>query len=237
MTQTPQAQWLQDTVAEAPDYARADFIRKTYAHLFFAIAMLVLIDLVIFMTVDTEALTATMLGSPISWLVVLGLFMAVGWLARWWANSETSPAVQYMGLTLYVIAEAIILVPLLHIAANYYPGAIMTAGVSTGVIFTGLTAFVFFTKADLSFMGGALAIAGLAAMALIVLSLLMGFSLGLPFVVVMIALAAGYVLYDTSNIIHHYRVGQHVAASLALFASVALLFWYVLRLVMALSEE
>jgi FtsH-binding integral membrane protein len=32
---------------------------------------------------------------------------------------------------------------------------------------------------------------------------------------------------------HEYRVGQHVAASLALFASVALLFWYILQLLMS----
>lgn len=237
MSQASQAQWVRDSVADAPADERAQFIRKTYAHLFMAIGLMVLIVLAIFSAVDTEALTATMLGSPMSWLIVLGLFMAVGWLARWWASATTSVPLQYLGLTLYVVAEAVIFVPLLHIAANFYPGAIMSAGISTAFIFTGLTAFVFYTKADLSFLGGALAIGGLAAIALIVLSLTMGFSLGLPFVIVMIALAAGYILYDTSNVIHHYRVGQHVAASLALFASVALLFWYVLRLVMAFSEE
>ena len=55
--------------------------------------------------------------------------------------------------------------------------------------------------------------------------------------IAMIVLACGYILYDTSNILLHYRVGQHVAASLALFASVALLFWYVLQLVMSLRSR
>jgi FtsH-binding integral membrane protein len=53
----------------------------------------------------------------------------------------------------------------------------------------------------------------------------------------MIAYAAGAILYNTSNVLHHYRPDQHVAASLALFASVALLFWYVLQLVIALSDD
>ena len=44
--------------------------------------------------------------------------------------------------------------------------------------------------------------------------------------------AGAAILYDTSNIMHHYRLDQHVAASLALFASVALLFWYILQLLM-----
>jgi FtsH-binding integral membrane protein len=49
----------------------------------------------------------------------------------------------------------------------------------------------------------------------------------------MIVLASGYILYDTSNVLHRYRTDQHVAAALALFASVAILFWYVLRLFMS----
>ena len=62
--------------------------------------------------------------------------------------------------------------------------------------------------------------------------MLFGFTLGIMFSYVMVALACGYILYDTSNVMQHYRTSQHVAASLALFASVMLLFWYVLRIVM-----
>jgi FtsH-binding integral membrane protein len=71
----------------------------------------------------------------------------------------------------------------------------------------------------------------------IVASLLFGFSLGIFFAGLMIAYAAGAILYNTSNVLHHYRPEQHVAASLALFASVALLFWYVVQLVLALSDD
>ena len=69
-------------------------------------------------------------------------------------------------------------------------------------------------------------IVGIVALGVIVLSMFMGFNLGIIFVAAMLLLAGGYILYDTSNILHHYRIGQHVAASLALFASVALMFWY-----------
>jgi FtsH-binding integral membrane protein len=44
-------------------------------------------------------------------------------------------------------------------------------------------------------------------------------------------------LYDTSNVLHRYRTEQYVAASLALFASVALLFWYILRLMMSMRRD
>ena len=61
--------------------------------------------------------------------------------------------------------------------------------------------------------------------------------LGLWFSAGMVLLAAGYVLYYTSNVLYHYRTDQHVAASLALFAAIALLFWYILRIVMAFSSR
>jgi FtsH-binding integral membrane protein len=75
-------------------------------------------------------------------------------------------------------------------------------------------------------------LAGIAAMGFIFCSMLFGFNLGTIFTVAMIVFACGYILYYTSNVLHHYRIGQHVAASLALFAAVALLLYYVVMLVM-----
>ena len=67
--------------------------------------------------------------------------------------------------------------------------------------------------------------------------MLFGFSLGNLFSAAMVVLAAGYILYYTSNVMQHYPIGSHVAASLALFSAVALLFWYILRLVMAFAGD
>ena len=46
----------------------------------------------------------------------------------------------------------------------------------------------------------------------------------------LVILACGFILYDTSNVLHHYRTDQHVGAALELFASLALLFYYILRI-------
>jgi FtsH-binding integral membrane protein len=115
----------------------------------------------------------------------------------------------------------------------------LNAGVITGIVFAGLTAMVFITKADFSGLGTFLWLGGLVAMGLVVVSLVMGggFGLGVWFSGAMVLLAVGYILYDTSNIMHHYRTDQHVAAALALFASVALLFYYVVRILIALREQ
>ena len=110
---------------------------------------------------------------------------------------------------------------------------IESAATTTLAIFAGLTIFVFTTKKAFSFLRGILVVASLVAGGAILCSFLFGFGLGPFFTIAMIALAAGYILYYTSNIIHHYQTHQHVAAALALFASVALLFWYVLQLFMS----
>ncbi|MEM1224107.1 MAG: Bax inhibitor-1 family protein [Planctomycetota bacterium] len=227
--------------ALADESARASFIRRTYAHLAGAVLAFLGIEVVLFGLVPEpfmRRVVASMTGGYM-WLVVLGAFMGIGWLARSWASSGASRSMQYTGLALYVVAEAVIFLPILYIAVIVMgqPQIPVLAGIITFMTFAGLTAFVFTTKVDLASWGKYLCIAGLVAMGMIVCGILFGFSLGLFFSAAMVALAAGYILYDTSNVLHHYSTDQHVAASLALFASVAFLFWYVLRLVMAFSSS
>jgi FtsH-binding integral membrane protein len=113
----------------------------------------------------------------------------------------------------------------------------LMAGMVTGIIFLGLTAITFISRADFSFMGRFLWLMGLAAIAAIIAGSVFGFSLGLWFSVLMVMMAAGYILYDTSNILHHYHTSQHVAAALALFASIAYLFTQILRILIAMREQ
>jgi FtsH-binding integral membrane protein len=218
-------------VAHAPASERAEFIRRTYGHL--AAAILAFIGLVyaLLQLPGVEDIVRGMLG--ISWLFILGAFMAVSWLANYWARSGASPTMQYLGLGLYVVAEAVIFLPLLYIADRFYPGVIGTAGILTLTVFGGLTATVFITRKDFSWMGPILCVGGFLALGLIVASILIGFSLGLVFCFAVVALISGYILYYTSNVLYHYRTDQHVAASLALFSSIATLFWYILQIVMS----
>jgi FtsH-binding integral membrane protein len=148
---------------------------------------------------------------------------------------------QYAGLSLYVIAQAVLFMPLLYVASqlevvNGQP-IIATAGIITLILFGGLTAVVWITGANFNWMRNVLFVAGIAAFGAILCSIFMGFSLGIWFSAAMIAFACGWILYDTSAVMHEYRVGQHVAASLALFASVMLLFWYVVRFVMQYTSN
>jgi FtsH-binding integral membrane protein len=223
-----------NTVAEALPEERAAFIRKTYAHLAGAVLLFILLEGYLMVSGAGLALTKTMLGGRFSWFIVLAAFMGISALANWWANSQTSRPLQYMGLILFVVAETVIFMPLLYLAQVRTGDSelIAKAGIITGGLFAGLTAVVFLSRKDFSFLGPILTIGFFLALGFIAASLIFGFSLGNLFSFLMVAFAGGAILYDTSNILHKYRTDQHVAASLSLFASVALLFWYVLRIFM-----
>ena len=220
--------------AQADVDERADFITKTYVHLAGAVVAFVVLEAILLNIPGIGNIAATMTNGW-NWLIVLGAFLVVSYLAQSWASSAVSLSTQYLGLGIYVVAQSVIALPLLYLASTLDPFTIPAAGLITVMLFSGLTAIVFITRKDFSFLRSVLWLAGLVAMGLIACSILFNFSLGAIFSVVMIGFAAGYVLYDTSNVLHHYRIGQHVAAALALFATAALLFWYVLRLVIAIT--
>ncbi len=227
--QNPYQRQLGDFAALAAADDRSTFITRTYVHLAGAIALFAGLEVVMLNSGIAESLTG-MMASRWGWLIMLGLFMLVSMVANNWAVSAVSPATQYAGLGLYVFAESIIFAPMLFIANRIDPSVIPSAGMTTLALFGGLTAAVFITRKDFSFLRTFLVFGGFAAMGFIVIAILFQFQLGAIFLYAMIALACGYILYDTSNVLHHYRIGQHVAASLALFASVALLFWYLVQL-------
>ena len=165
-------------------------------------------------------------------------FMMVCMIANKWAISARSYSKQYMGLGLYILAQALILVPLLFIAEKFgKPGTIGSAGVISGFVFTGLTLIVFFTRADLSWMRKALMLMSFVFLGMILCGILFEFHFGMLFSCLGIGLAGGYILYYTSQIMLRFHTDQHVVAALCLFAAVILLFWYILSLLMELQRR
>jgi FtsH-binding integral membrane protein len=224
---------IEGAVATAGVDERVAFIRRTYAHLAGAIGLFVLLSWGLNKSEFAHNMTVWVGSGQYNWLICLGLFMVVGWVGDKWARSDVSQGMQYLGLALYIVAEAILFVPLLYIAAYYADDSVIPhAALLTLTLFAGLTGTVFITKKDFSFLRGALGLGAFAAMGVIVAAILFGFTLGLLFSFLMVALASGYVLYYTSQILAHYRPTQHVSAALALFSAIALMFWYILLLFM-----
>jgi len=230
----------QQTVADASVDERSSFLVRTYLHLVGAIFAFVAIEAVLFMIGVPEMMLSALSGGQWLWLIFLGGFMAVSYIADRWARSDTSVPMQYAGLILYTTAEAILFAPLVLMAMivatqeSGDPFAILTkGGIITVVLFGGLTGVVLLTRKDFSFMRSFLIFGGFAALIMIVFAAITGAHLGLWFMWAMVVFAAGSILYNTSNVLHHYRTDQHVAASLNLFASFALLLWYVLQILMS----
>ena len=226
--QIPQA--YQPVAAIGVD-ARATFINRTYNHLMGAIVLFTLIEVGLFQSGYAESISQALLGT--SWLLVLGAFMLVSWFASRISLTSESVGAQYAALGGFVVAESIIFVPMLWLADLYAPGAIQSAAVVTLVGFAGLTAVAFVTRKDFSFLRGMLMWGGVVALLAIVGGIVFGFELGTWFSVAMIGFAGAAILYDTSNVLHHFPEDRYVGAALQLFASVALMFWYVLRLFMS----
>ena len=196
-------------------------------------------------------------GGQLTWLLVLGLFMVVGVIAQRLAMSQTSRGLQFAGLALAVVAEGVLLQPLiwilmvkfgdpqqlfagneLHVALSGTASHILgEAVVITLAIFGGLTATVFVTKKDFSFMRGALTMASFGFLGVIIASAIFGFHLGAIFCGIGILLMAGYILYQTSLIMSYFPPTAFVAAALMLFSTIATLFWYVLQLLMSMNRR
>ncbi len=224
-------------VANAAESERAAFIQRTYLHLGGAIVAYAVAVTFFLQTGIANAFMGVLAGSGWMWLLVMAAYMGISVLADNWAHSAVSRERQYMGLGLYVVAFAFLSTLPITRALMTAPDTLTYAVVITAALVGGLTFTAFSTKINFSFMGRFLMIGGFVAMGIIVAAMLFGFSLGLWFSGAMILFAAASVLYSTSNIIHEYHTEQHVAASLSLFSSVGLLFWYVLQFLMAFMGD
>lgn len=207
---------------------RSQFINRTYMHLLGAILLFAGIEYWLFQTPWAGTFAIFMLEK--SWLAVLGAFIVVSWIATHVAHNVESKGAQYAALAGFVVAEAIIFIPMFFIALAVDPEIIQSAVLVTLGAFVVLTAVAMGTGRDFSFLKSFLVWGGVIALATIVLGIVAGFHLGTYFSMAMIGLAGASILYDTSKIVRDYPDDRYIAAALQLFASIALMLWYVLRL-------
>ena len=236
---------------------RVAFLRRTYALLGISLIAFAAITggLMRYATQTSLEFSSWAFTGQFSWLMVIGLFMVVGYVAQRLARSETSRALQFLGLFVFVFAESVLLQPMLWILIAKFGNAetigFTNEGLLTGraaailgqavvitlAIFIGLTLTVFVTKKDFSFLRGVLSIATFAVLGVIIASMLFGFSLGALFSGFVILIMAGYILQQTSMVMRDFPPTAYVAAALMLFSTIATLFWYVLRLLMSLNRR
>lgn len=219
-------------VSQSSDLEKASFYKKTYLHVALAIVAFIFVESILLKIVPAELIYG-MFAQKYMWLLILGVFWLASFLATKWSLSQ-SKATQYFGLGVYVFLEAIIFLPMLYIAMLYTGGeVIFQAATLTIAMFAGISAVAFTSKKDFSFLRNVIVIGGFIAIGLIVGGMIFGFNLGLWFSVGMVILASATILYQTSKLKDSYTTDQYVGASLQLFASIMLLFWYILNILMS----
>lgn len=259
--QTAARRPIEGAVATLGVSDRVTFLRRTYGLLGVSLVAFAAITAGVmrFATSSSFHYSQWALRGQMNWLLVIALFMGVGYVAQRLAQSETSRGIQLLGLGLFVVMQSFLLQPILWILIRQFGHAdqvliqtgnglglaftgqaaaiLMQAVVITLAIFIGLTLTVFLSKKDFSFMRGALSVGSFAVLGVILASMLFGFSLGAVFCGAVILLMAGYILYQTSQIMSHFPPTAFVAAALMLFSTIATLFWYVLQLLMSLNRR
>ena len=214
----------------ADNVEKAEFYKKTYLHVALAFLGFILVE-ALFLNTPAIVNIGLQMTQGWTWLIVLGAFMFITNYAENMAIKTTDKKTQYAGFVLYIVAEAFIFVPLLYIAmaSTGVYSILNQAFLVTLFLFVALTAVVFITGKDFSFLKTAITVGSIVAIGIIIAGIAFGFNLGLVFSGFMVLLAAGSILYQTSNMIHRYSSDQYVAASIGLFASFMLMLWYIIQ--------
>ncbi len=214
------------TAAQATVAERMGFIRKVYA-LFFAATLFAIGGVALGMSYPP--LFEFALDHP--WIMLFAMLGGV----------MGAQAVRHVrGLNLLVLFAfttftGVVISPLMFYISQVNPASIWQAGLLTVGIFGGLTAYVFISKRDFSFLRGMLwtglivMILGGLANVFIVGSSALGFGLAAA----TLLLFAGFVLYDTSYIIRQYPTKEYVAGALSLYLDAFNIFLALIRILNA----
>ncbi len=213
-------------VAQASVEARSEFIWKVYAHVVGALLAYAGVVAYLISSGVANSVISVMYANP---MITFFLFIGSGMGAQYAAHRFTSTAAQYAAFAAYVFVFALITTPAVYYAESMQPGVVGSAIGVTVLASVGLIATAMITRKDFSFLRGIVVWGMMLAFVAILASMFLGFELGHWFSLAMIGIIGASILFKTSEIMRTYPTDKYVGASLDLFASVALLFLYILR--------
>ncbi|HEX7955596.1 MAG TPA: Bax inhibitor-1/YccA family protein, partial [Pyrinomonadaceae bacterium] len=145
------------------------------------------------------------------------------------------PGINLVALFAFTAFTGVFISPLIAIYTRLNPASIWQAGLLTVGIFGGLTAYVFVSKKDFSFMRGMVTTGLIVVFLAAALNLFIVGSSAFAFGISCAALLlfSGFVLYDTSNIIRRYPTNEYVAGALDLYLDAFNIFLALLRILNA----
>jgi len=170
-------------------------------------------------------------GNRWGWLIYMGIF--IGGSAAVHSVAETRPLGTF-AFAGWVVLMALLIAPLVLMihGTEGGTGLINQASALTALVFGSLTGYVLYTGKDFSWLRGILFMAFIGIAVTSLLGFLMGFSLGLWISAAIVLMSAGYILYDTSLILHRLPTNMAMTGAILLFTDVVLLFKYILYLLM-----
>ncbi|MDH5368572.1 MAG: Bax inhibitor-1/YccA family protein [Gammaproteobacteria bacterium] len=122
-----------------------------------------------------------------------------------------------------------------YLAIN--PSIVMTALGGTGVIFLGLSGYALTTRKEFSFMAGFLMVGMLVIVGASLLNIFLGIpALFLTINAAVVMIMSGFILYETSSIIHGGET-NYIMATASLFLSILNMFSALLHLLGALGGD
>ncbi len=198
------------TAAQADVGERMSFVRKVYA-LFFAATLF--------------AVGGVGLGLSYRPLLVFAFehpfimfFVMIGGVMGAQAVRHVR-GLNLLALFAFTALTGVVISPLIAVYTQLNPASILQAGLMTVGIFGGLTAYVFISKRDFSFMRGMVTVGLIVVVLASLLNIFIVGSSAFSFAisVAVLLLFSGFVLYDTSNIIRRYPTNEYVAGALSLY--------------------
>ena len=204
--------------ADAGVEARLNFIRLTYV-LFLASIVTAVVGGIISLN---SPIAGIVMGMPLLILLILPLSIGAQYLSD-------RPGLGNLALFGFALIMGMLIAPIINL---YSPNTVTQAGALTVLIFSALTAYVFITRKDFNFLGGIVFVGLIACIGGGLLNFFFfknsGFSYWLAWGVLMFS--AGFVLYDTSNIMRNYPLNRPAGAALGLFISFFNIFMSLLRI-------
>jgi modulator of FtsH protease len=211
-----------ETAARASVEERMGFVRKVYA-LFFAATLFAVGGVAV--GLSSPPLLRFAFEHP--WVM---FFAMIGGVLGAQAVRHVR-GLNLLALFGFTTLTGVVISPLIAVILRINPGSILAAGVLTVGIFGGLTAYVFISKKDFSFLRGMVWTGLIVVILAGVLNLFLASSaLGFAVAAATLLLFSGFVLYDTSNIIRRYPVNEYVAGALSLYLDAFNIFLALLRI-------
>lgn len=209
---------------EASVSERMRFIRKVYSQFF--VSLLITAGVTGAVMSSSAAMNLAANLWPVWLILYLGASFASGMV------SKASPAVGYLVLGTLAVSTGFFFGPVITFHARVQPEIVWQALILTGATFTGLTMYVFTTRKDFSWIGGSLFLVLFLLIGLGIVQIFIPFSAGMQMgiTIASVLLFCGFILYDTSNILHHYRTDQHIHATVMIYLDFVILFMNILRL-------